>query len=172
MQETTNELKEQTNKKKELFLNSIRANHEPTANRRITEFFFFQAEDGIRAPLVTGVQTCALPISQATLGELGPDGAILDEPYATEHNLQVGSSLSLTTVAGTTLPLTVRGIFKPAAGGSPFGNVTISTVTFDATNPQPQNLYTFLKMQGGVTDANTAALNTALKSFPNAKAQT
>src|SRR6266536_1867342 len=26
-------------------------------------FFFFQAEDGIRGPLVTGVQTCALPIS-------------------------------------------------------------------------------------------------------------
>src|SRR5207247_3772602 len=24
--------------------------------------FFFQAEDGIRDPLVTGVQTCALPI--------------------------------------------------------------------------------------------------------------
>ena len=27
-------------------------------------FFFFQAEDGIRDDLVTGVQTCALPISQ------------------------------------------------------------------------------------------------------------
>src|SRR6266536_3004621 len=26
--------------------------------------FFFQAEDGIRDPLVTGVQTCALPISK------------------------------------------------------------------------------------------------------------
>src|SRR5207247_7705215 len=26
-------------------------------------YFFFQADDGIRAPLVTGVQTCALPIS-------------------------------------------------------------------------------------------------------------
>src|SRR5437763_17020344 len=26
-------------------------------------FFFFQAEDGIRATSVTGVQTCALPIS-------------------------------------------------------------------------------------------------------------
>src|SRR5438105_7550089 len=26
------------------------------------EDFFFQAEDGIRGPLVTGVQTCALPI--------------------------------------------------------------------------------------------------------------
>src|SRR2546425_8176980 len=27
-------------------------------------FFFFQAEDGIRDKLVTGVQTCALPISE------------------------------------------------------------------------------------------------------------
>src|SRR2546429_7040740 len=30
--------------------------------------FFFQAEDGIRDVAVTGVQTCALPISSATLG--------------------------------------------------------------------------------------------------------
>src|SRR5438270_7845165 len=30
-------------------------------------FFFFQAEDGIRDLTVTGVQTCALPISWATL---------------------------------------------------------------------------------------------------------
>src|SRR6266536_4119822 len=30
-------------------------------------FFFFQAEDGIRDPLVTGVQTCALPISRPYL---------------------------------------------------------------------------------------------------------
>src|SRR5205823_9643248 len=29
-------------------------------------FFFFQAEDGIRDKLVTGVQTCALPISTST----------------------------------------------------------------------------------------------------------
>src|SRR5690349_24316674 len=29
------------------------------------ETFFFQAEDGIRALYVTGVQTCALPISAA-----------------------------------------------------------------------------------------------------------
>src|SRR6266853_1922388 len=30
-------------------------------------FFFFQAEDGIRDLTVTGVQTCALPISGGTL---------------------------------------------------------------------------------------------------------
>src|SRR2546425_2789617 len=31
---------------------------------RLLFFFFFQAEDGIRDKLVTGVQTCALPISE------------------------------------------------------------------------------------------------------------
>src|SRR2546429_7366672 len=47
-------------------------------SRRLVWFFFFQAEDGIRDVAVTGVQTCALPISltreQAT--ELASD--ILD----------------------------------------------------------------------------------------------
>src|SRR2546427_2168409 len=33
-------------------------------------FFFFQAEDGIRDLTVTGVQTCALPISLTLLNEL------------------------------------------------------------------------------------------------------
>src|SRR5258708_441478 len=32
------------------------------AHREFDFFFFFQAEDGIRDDLVTGVQTCALPI--------------------------------------------------------------------------------------------------------------
>src|SRR5439155_12893173 len=38
-------------------------------------FFFFQAEDGIRAGHVTGVQTCALPISDhpALVQERGDD---------------------------------------------------------------------------------------------------
>src|SRR5712672_2545742 len=31
-------------------------------------FFFFQAEDGIRDKLVTGVQTCALPICEVKVG--------------------------------------------------------------------------------------------------------
>src|SRR5256885_9711678 len=32
-------------------------------------FFFFQAEDGIRDYKVTGVQTCALPISGEVVGQ-------------------------------------------------------------------------------------------------------
>src|SRR5207248_8154779 len=35
------------------------------------KFFFFQAEDGIRDRTVTGVQTCALPISNVNCGQYG-----------------------------------------------------------------------------------------------------
>src|SRR5256886_9110554 len=35
-------------------------------------FFFFQAEDGIRDLTVTGVQTCALPISDARARSIVP----------------------------------------------------------------------------------------------------
>src|SRR5258708_8964887 len=36
--------------------------HTKLSSTTIFDFFFFQAEDGIRDDLVTGVQTCALPI--------------------------------------------------------------------------------------------------------------
>src|SRR6266481_2028563 len=40
-------------------------------------FFFFQAEDGIRDGTVTGVQTCALPISRFELRTVGPQAVVL-----------------------------------------------------------------------------------------------
>src|SRR5689334_23742206 len=47
-------------------------------SRRCVLFFFFQAEDGIRDGTVTGVQTCALPISLRKLvRKLGLDGSVV-----------------------------------------------------------------------------------------------
>src|SRR5256885_4345588 len=37
--------------------------------QHVVVFFFFQAEDGIRDYKVTGVQTCALPISEVVVEE-------------------------------------------------------------------------------------------------------
>src|SRR5207237_7486731 len=37
------------------------------SSAQVTLLFFFQAEDGIRDSSVTGVQTCALPISSTLL---------------------------------------------------------------------------------------------------------
>jgi putative ABC transport system permease protein len=109
---------------------------------------------------------------QSALGSLGADGAIVDDGYADAHHLVLGSPISLLTPGGSRIPLRVRGIFVPPTGGSPFGAVTISSATFDRNYQEPQNLFTFVEMRGGVTDANTAALQAALKPFPNAKAVT
>jgi putative ABC transport system permease protein len=110
--------------------------------------------------------------SDAVLANLGSDGAFVDDGFAKDHHLQVGSTLKQTFPSGQSATFRVKGIFKPPTGGSPFGPVTISADTWDRFNPQPQNLYSFVIMKGGETDANRAALDNALSEFPNAKVAT
>ncbi len=76
------------------------------------------------------------------------------------------------TPNGARLPLVVRGEFSSPKGGSPFGDVTVATPTFDAAYPNPQNLYTFINVTGGVNPTTTNRLSQALSTFPDAKIQT
>src|SRR6266566_8103773 len=80
-------------------------------------FFFFQAEDGIRDYKVTGVQTCALPISNAPAGTaltftLYNDNACTSQvasQVVNVENVQVIELLRLLTPKGATpAPLTAR----------------------------------------------------------------
>jgi putative ABC transport system permease protein len=109
--------------------------------------------------------------SQDVLSTLGADGAFTDDGFADDHDLQVGSPVAVTFPNGNTKTFRIKGIFDPPSGGSPFGPVTISAGTWDSEVPQPRNLYSFVKMEGGESDANQAALDKALDDFPNAKAQ-
>src|SRR5712672_3847711 len=59
-------------------------------------FFFFQAEDGIRDKLVTGVQTCALPIST------GGRPSRPDPPVTRAEPMGPDGELPVTTVPGET----------------------------------------------------------------------
>jgi len=52
---------------------------------------------------------------------------------------------------------------------TPFGVVTISTEAWDAQTSSPKNVYSFVLMESGETEVNAAALEAALKPFPNAK---
>jgi len=110
--------------------------------------------------------------SQDVLAQLGDDGAFVDDDYATDHNLRVGSPIEMQVPSGNKVQLKVKGIFEPPSGGSPFGHVTFSTQTFDREFEAPRNLYSFILMRGGETEQNTKALELALKPFPNAKVQT
>jgi ABC-type antimicrobial peptide transport system permease subunit len=110
--------------------------------------------------------------SNEVLGSLGADGAFVDDGYAEDHDLAVGSPVELTFASGEKQTFEIRGIFEPPSGGSPFGPVTISAETWDRFNPNPRNIYSFVVMEGGQTDANKAALEQQLADYPNAKAQT
>jgi putative ABC transport system permease protein len=104
--------------------------------------------------------------------QLGSDGAFVKQDYADEHDLGVGSPIELKTPTGEVLELTVDGIFAEPKGGSPFGEVAISTDTFDASYAEKENEWAFLNMEGGVTDENTATLTEALDPFPDARVET
>jgi putative ABC transport system permease protein len=110
--------------------------------------------------------------SQQTPAALGTDGAFVDKAYAKAQHLQVGSPIAVETPTGQTMHLTLKGIINPPKGGSPYGDVTISQALFDSAYQNPQNLYTFVNMHGGVIPANTQRLNAALAGFPDAKLQT
>jgi len=110
--------------------------------------------------------------SQEVFSTLGSDGAFVDDGFAEDHGLRLGSPVTLTFPNGNEETFRIEGIFDPPAGGSPFGTVTISTTAWDAQIPQPKNLFSFLKMEGGENDANQAALEKATDAFPNAKVQT
>src|SRR5256885_12173662 len=60
-------------------------------------FFFFQAEDGIRDYKVTGVQTCALPITQ----QAAPSVRQADAANAASPHAPVPASSAVAAVAPT-----------------------------------------------------------------------
>src|SRR5258708_10461018 len=84
-------------------------------------FFFFQAEDGIRDDLVTGVQTCALPISgmRITISSerafdsqtaiLAPDGSFAFDGLAKGSYTVFASVRGYRPASGTSTALTLDG---------------------------------------------------------------
>jgi putative ABC transport system permease protein len=110
--------------------------------------------------------------SDEVLRSLGANGVFVDEDFAKSHHLRLGSPVPLTFPNGDEAAFDVKGIFKPPPGGSPFGRVTISAAAWDQRVADPRNLYSFVLMRGGQSDANQAALDRTLQDFPNAKAQT
>jgi putative ABC transport system permease protein len=110
--------------------------------------------------------------SQRTFVTLGSSGAVVPKNFAKKHDLSVGSPVTILTPTGGRATFRVHGIFDPPNGNSAFGNVTISAARFDQLYPQPQNVFSIVKMRGGETAANRAALRRALAGFPGAKVQT
>ena len=105
--------------------------------------------------------------SQATPGELGQQRRLRLEGLREERSTcSSGSTVLVETPTGQTMNLDIRGIFAPPKGGSPYGDVTISTQRFDREYQNPQNVYAFVDINGGVTPANTAEADEGADILP------
>src|SRR3989442_9007113 len=90
-------------------------------------FFFFQAEDGIRDADVTGVQTCALPISTELRFSV--------QPSATGVGLSMTPGVRVVATDGAGNAVTsFAGMVTVAVGAGPAGTVLSGTTAVQAVN--------------------------------------
>jgi putative ABC transport system permease protein len=130
---------------------------------------------------VTGIQPGAIAQayhfdwkegSDAVLGQLGRNGAIISDDLADKKDLAVGDTFVLLTPNGKKTELVVKGIYSPPPFFPMLGNVSISQTLFDSIIDRPRNSFVFVNVPGEPTAATTASLKAAVKDFPDSKVQT
>jgi putative ABC transport system permease protein len=139
-----------------------------------------EAKVGGKTVFVTGVDESVTKViditwkkgSNTVPEQLGTSGAFVIDQYADDNSLNVGSPLTIETPAGKTVRVHVTGIVDPPKGGSPFGEISVSKATFDASFANHDNEFTFVNINGGPSEANTAALEKSLAAFPAAVVET
>src|SRR2546429_746630 len=106
-----------------------------------TVFFFFQAEDGIRDVVVTGVQTCALPISRGVR-----PGLTLNPETPVDALLPHLASLDLALVMSV----------HPGFGGQKFIEGALEKVKSIREALDGRHLAAELEVDGGIKPENAA----------------
>ncbi len=110
--------------------------------------------------------------SDATLAQLGRNGAILSEDFADEKKLSVGDTFTVEVPGGKKAELEVKGIVDPPPFYPLLGVVTIANDTFASLFELERSQFAFIKAAGGETEANKDAVDAALQSYPDARVQT
>ncbi|MGD0165844.1 MAG: FtsX-like permease family protein [Gaiellaceae bacterium] len=111
--------------------------------------------------------------SNASLAQLGRNGAIVTDSFAKKHRLEPGSPLPIEMPDGRKLQLHVVAVNKQPELISLLGDITVSQASFDAAYRNPKTtLITYLRTTGGQTDALAARLGKALKAFPGVSLMT
>jgi putative ABC transport system permease protein len=105
----------------------------------------------------------------SSLGELGADGALVTAAFAEDHDLALGDPLRMETASGTSLDLTVRGIYDPSDLAALLGAITIGREAFDASFQRPRNSFTFVNVRGEPGDEAETVLTETVSAFPDAK---
>jgi putative ABC transport system permease protein len=98
--------------------------------------------------------------------------ALIESRLAEDEGVAVGDSLTIEAANGRTLDVTIAGIYDAPSFWQMLGQISVPIAAFDATFERPQNLYTFVEADGGVSLDTTAALEAALDRYPGAQLET
>ncbi len=109
--------------------------------------------------------------SDATLNELGANGAVVDKKFADQKHLQVGDTFPISVSGGTSSTAVVKGIYRAPPFFPILGAASISVPAFDRLYQRPRNEYTFVNVKGAPGDATQKQLEQAVKEFPDNKVQ-
>jgi putative ABC transport system permease protein len=126
----------------------------------------------VQPNLLTGIAMDWIKGGNDVPAKLGSDGFFTSKDYAKSHHLTLGSTMTLQFPSGKTADVRLKGIWDEPNGGSPFANATVSTALFDKYVPRPRDEMVLINTPDGVSSANTATLDDAVKGFADAKIQT
>ena len=108
--------------------------------------------------------------SNTTLSNLGKNDALVSTGFAKKHTLAVGSAFPIVSGSGEKAQIRVAGTFRPSKFDSLVGDVVVSTNSFDGLFSQASDALALVRLSR--PSASTAALETALKDYPDSKVRT
>jgi len=109
--------------------------------------------------------------SDATLGQLGANGAVVDKKFADQKHLKVGDTFPIEVQGGKTTTAVVKGIYKAPPFFPILGAASVTVPAFDKLYVRPRNEYTFVNVKGGASDATQKQLDAAVTEFPDNQVQ-
>jgi putative ABC transport system permease protein len=105
--------------------------------------------------------------SQASLQQLGDDGAVIGRSFADDHGLAVGERFRATAPDGATLNLVVRGIDDPESFDPlGLGDIMVAPAAFDRVFQTERDRFVFFNTAEG---ASGRELEQRLEGFPEAE---
>jgi putative ABC transport system permease protein len=109
-----------------------------------------------------------LQVAKGKLSRLGTTGLAVLDTTADDENLHVGSKVEVEFPQTGPHEFTVEAIYQQPY----FGQWTTSLAAYDANYPDQFDFQIYLKTKGGVTPANTHALDQVVKQYPGPELQT
>jgi putative ABC transport system permease protein len=106
------------------------------------------------------------------LATLGMRNAIASKDFAEDHDIEVGTTVTLRSTSNRTAELTIVGLYAPPPFYPLLDSLSVSTALFDSLYERQRNRWTWANVPGDPTDESKAQLEAAVVGFPDTQIET